>query len=269
MHSPVTLLGQTSLERVHYFPRQLMTADDMLAEQEYFRQKLRRHNRFLHGWGMVCGGDVKPYPDKDHPWRVRVCPGYLITPQGDEVCIAEPMNFDMAGDWRQGNDPCTHLSPCPPSGVRCPPDQPKNVYLAACYTECNTRPVRVHPVGCACDEAACEYSRIRDSFELRRLLELPESHKLAAEADKRWAEQFQKWIKDGAKPPPPVPECPGCPHDTCVVLASITLPDKKDTAITAQNISYEGRRVLHSTAALHPHVVHNNTDTATRKPVRD
>ncbi len=37
------------LERVHYFPRQLITANDMTAEQDYFRQKQRRHNRFLHG----------------------------------------------------------------------------------------------------------------------------------------------------------------------------------------------------------------------------
>ena len=46
------------LERVKYFQRQLLTVDDMVTDQEYFRQKMRRHNRFLHGWGVVCGFDV-------------------------------------------------------------------------------------------------------------------------------------------------------------------------------------------------------------------
>src|SRR5947209_10205738 len=53
----------STLERVHFFPRQLLTADDMDAEQHYFRQKLRRHTRFLHGWGVVCGCEVKPAYD--------------------------------------------------------------------------------------------------------------------------------------------------------------------------------------------------------------
>ena len=34
-----------SLERVRYYPRQLMTAEDMRAEQDYFVERLRRHNR--------------------------------------------------------------------------------------------------------------------------------------------------------------------------------------------------------------------------------
>src|SRR4029450_3607249 len=114
------------------------------------------------------------------------------------------------------------------------------VYLAACYTECDTRPVRVHPVGCACDEAACEYSRIRDSFELLRLWEFPEAHRLAAIADALWYEELRQWIEAGAQPPLPVPRCSECPDDPCVVLAKITLPEKRDTAIAKPNIGYEG-----------------------------
>src|SRR5213075_1626484 len=74
------------LERLHYFPRQLLTADDMRTEQEYFREKLRRHNHYLHGWGVVCGCVVEPVTTAKH-WRVRVCPGYVVGPQGDEICI--------------------------------------------------------------------------------------------------------------------------------------------------------------------------------------
>ena len=235
-------------ERVRYFPRQLITADDMTAEQQYFRQKMRRHNRFLHGWGVVCGCAVEPYnPEKNRPWQVRVCPGYVITPQGDEILIREAVNFDLAGDWRHPEDPCARPWPCPPAGVRPASNETQDVYLAVCYTECDTRPVRIHPAGCGCDEAACEYSRIRDSFELLRLWELPDSHKKAVEADAKWVEDVETW-KANPEPPRPLASCPECPDDPCVVLAKITLPVARDTQISA--IDYGDRRVLYSVQAL-------------------
>jgi len=46
--------GLGKLERVKYFNRMLLTADDMRTDQDFVLQKLRRHNRFLHGWGVVC-----------------------------------------------------------------------------------------------------------------------------------------------------------------------------------------------------------------------
>src|SRR5215211_7302343 len=39
------------LPQPRYFPRQVVTADDLTADQEYFRERLRRHNRMLHGCG--------------------------------------------------------------------------------------------------------------------------------------------------------------------------------------------------------------------------
>ncbi len=249
MSSSRALLSPTALERVHYFARQLITADDMTAEQEYFRQKLRRHNRYLHGWGVVCGCSVLPYPDSDHPWQVRVCPGYIITSQGDEILITEPVDFDLAGDWYRAYDPCARPSPCPPTGLQPAAATPQTVYLAACYAQCDARPVRVHPVGCACDEAACEYSRIRDSFELVRLLDLPESHKKGKAADKQWYTTYRSWVQSPGDPPP-APVWPEVADDPCVVLASIKLPAQKDTQISSVDISYEGRRVLYSTTAL-------------------
>jgi hypothetical protein len=35
---------QVQLERVNYFSGQLLTEANMTTDQEYFRQKLRRHN---------------------------------------------------------------------------------------------------------------------------------------------------------------------------------------------------------------------------------
>src|SRR5215471_15459492 len=96
------------------FDGQLITADDMRSEQEYFREKLRRHNRYLHGWGVVCGCEVKPSPTKDKPFQVVICPGYVITPFGDEIMIGTPALFDLATCLVSSDDPCALAAPCPP-----------------------------------------------------------------------------------------------------------------------------------------------------------
>lgn len=234
----------TNLERVRYFPRQLITAEDMRQEQDYFREKMRRHNRFLHGWGVVCGCQVEALEDAQHRWLVRVHGGYVVNPRGDEILIPEciankPVTFDLAGDWRQAYDPCPEPSTCSPArGTSA--DTKKTVFLAVCYSECEVRPVRTHPAGCGCDEAACEYSRIRESFELVRLDELPVSHVQADIMDKN----LPLWNRPKKEKAEPLPGCPDPSGGDCVVLASITLPARRTVQITQQDISYDNRRVL-------------------------
>jgi hypothetical protein len=70
-------------ERPRYFPRQLITADDLILEQEYFRNKRRRHNRLRLGRGVRCeglpatAGDWKPRAlegqsnTRVYPWPIR------------------------------------------------------------------------------------------------------------------------------------------------------------------------------------------------------
>jgi hypothetical protein len=235
----------TALERVRYFSGQLLTDGDMVADQHYFRQKLRRHNRFLHGWGVTCGCEVRADPADDRPWRVRVCPGYLVTPQGDEVLLGDA-HFDLAGDWLQAQDACTPY-PCPPTGTMPGPGRTEPVYLAVRYAECDTRPVRLHPLGCACDETACDYSRVRDSWELGLLWELPESHTKAMAADEAWLRE----LRLRSNGPFPVPPCAPYPDEPWVVLAAITLPATASQPIADAQIDLGVRRVLYSTTALH------------------
>ncbi len=255
------------LERVRYFCRQLLTADDMNVEQEYFRQKLRRHNHYLHGFGVACGLSVEPAPDAAHPWQVRVCPGYAIAPQGDEVLVPEPVLYDLAtGQCR--DEPC---APCP-----CPPvpqlgrDARQVVFLGARYSECSTRPVRLHPAGCACDDCACDYSRIRDDVCLGTLCELPDCYVKQAKIDVDLLEKFKAFkaaLGAGAPIPVngnggvgdvgaarvplalPVPACLCC-TDPWVILATIELPASTSTAIAAADIRYFNRRVIYSESTL-------------------
>jgi hypothetical protein len=206
------------LERVRYFARQLITAEDMRAEQEYFLERLRRHNRLLHGWGVVCGLEVQAATG-NAPWGVRVAPGCAVSPQGDEICLAESQDFDLA------------------TGAADSASQ--TVFLAARFVEHNSHAVRVHPVGCACADGACEYSRILDDFE---------SHTHAATADQQWCDAIRAWADTNN--PAPVPPYTPAPADPWVVLASIQLPAQQTTALNNNAITYQNRRVLYSATAL-------------------
>ena len=50
------------LERLSYFYGQMLGVQDFRSEQNYFREKLKLHNRCLHGYGIVCGLQVCPVP---------------------------------------------------------------------------------------------------------------------------------------------------------------------------------------------------------------
>jgi hypothetical protein len=65
-------------ERLNYFYGQLLSAADFRNEQSYSREKLKLHNRCLHGYGVICGlvvgpvehGECCPPSDKDECDRV-------------------------------------------------------------------------------------------------------------------------------------------------------------------------------------------------------
>lgn len=54
-------------DRLNYFYGQLLSVDDLRTEQAYFREKLKLHNRCLHGYGALCGLRVVPCPSQDEP----------------------------------------------------------------------------------------------------------------------------------------------------------------------------------------------------------
>ncbi len=229
------------LERVKYFPRQLLTADDMKADQEYFLNKLRRHNRYLHGWGTVCGLEVLSAATKELPWRVEITAGYALGPKGDEIYVQESVFLDLA---RCGPDTVT--DPCDPDFLHTSgPATGEQLFVAIKYAECLAKPVQAMPAGCGCEEDACEYSRIRDSFQIECLTELPPSHE---------------------HPPGPMlcdlivgkpfPACPPCPSEPWVVLAQVTLPASPSADIEGGSIdNFTYRRQVFSTAMLQEQLI--------------
>ncbi len=154
-----SVCNNVGLERTHFFPRQLVTAPDLTQDQNYFREKLRRHNRLLHGWGVVCGARCKTGPGE---CEVVIEPGYILGPFGDEILIDREVTVDVCKQDLDGNvaGPCGQPADPWCSNVRVDRAGSDKLYIAVSYAECQDRPVRVISGGCGCEQEACEYSRI-------------------------------------------------------------------------------------------------------------
>ncbi len=200
---PTETCPSGKLERPRFFPRQLVTDADLRLGMDYVRDRLRLHNRMLHGWGVVCGLRVCR---TNEPWIVEIKPGYALGPYGDEIFIdQDKVRFDLRRPAQVG--PGVWDPFC--SDVKKDPD-PGPLYVAIKFKEIMTRPVRVQPVGCGCDDA-CEYSRWVDCYEFGVLDKCPDSH------------------MNPPRPPKPedceIRDCPCCPDEPWVVLACLTVDD--------------------------------------------
>jgi hypothetical protein len=216
-------------ERVRYFPRQIMTVDDMQTEQDYFVERMRRHNRLLHGWGIACGLKVLPYATADKPWQVQVCPGAAYSATGDEIYVPCAVPFDLASPPDPGHDDCEPC-PCPPNPLAGAASAAlKKHYLAVRYACRPARPVRTGRAGCGCScgggcgDQGCETSRWRDDFELGVL------DKLEGPYAPEWSEDEKHWFDQLAKDLPgaksllglPTRPCPPATDYPWVILATI------------------------------------------------
>jgi hypothetical protein len=85
-----------TLTRNRFFTGKLLTADDFDQEQSYLLTKHRRHNRLLHGYGIVSGlaVGVESRPGRDDP-EIVVSPGYALDANGEEVVLCEPATRDV------------------------------------------------------------------------------------------------------------------------------------------------------------------------------
>ena len=92
-----------TLTRNHFYTGKLLTADDLGQEQAYHRTRYRRHNRLLHGVGIVRGLGVglEPRPGGGDP-TIVVSVGLAISPDGEELVVCEPVSREVC----QGASAC-------------------------------------------------------------------------------------------------------------------------------------------------------------------
>ncbi|WP_420011763.1 hypothetical protein [Tateyamaria sp.] len=105
-------VGLETAERPLFGTGQTLTAADLTALQDYVQTKNRLHNRYQHGWGVVCGLEVLCH---DCEGSVTIRPGYAIDPCGDDIVVADAVRYDVIEAIRD----CTRvarkrLSDCDP-----------------------------------------------------------------------------------------------------------------------------------------------------------
>lgn len=71
-----------SRKRSDFFSGKLLTPEDLGREQQYVREKLKRHNRTLHGFGIVSGLKVRI-----NSGQIIVEPGLALDCEGNELLI--------------------------------------------------------------------------------------------------------------------------------------------------------------------------------------
>jgi len=146
------------------------------------------------------------------PWQVMVKPGYILGPYGDEIHIDCTRVIDLRSRGVTGvtGELCVEAAD-PWCSEVFEYREAEKLYIAVRYKEVATRPVRVQPVGC-CDDNKCEYSRLKDGYEIAVLDYCPNDHEDPPDRDEIIGDK--------------VPDCPECPDEPWVGLASVTLdPD--------------------------------------------
>jgi hypothetical protein len=84
--------GLECLCRPRFFAGQLLSEQDLNRLDDYIMAKNRLHNRYLVGWGVVCGLEVRCNPCGD---VVTVTPGYALSPCGDDIIVCKTDTVDI------------------------------------------------------------------------------------------------------------------------------------------------------------------------------
>lgn len=101
------MCGLECLERPAFSAGMVLSDSDLTALVEWTSGRLGLQ-RLRHGWGVVCGLDVRC--DKDAPGRVVVEPGYAVGCCGEDIVLCEPQKVDLTGCCKV-EAPCGEPSP--------------------------------------------------------------------------------------------------------------------------------------------------------------
>jgi hypothetical protein len=190
-------------------------------EQNYRLQRFRRHNREMHGWGVLCGLWVVPASDGSHPWGVSVCPGYAIGPYGDEIEVIQSVGVNIEDFlWS------------PPSRFSSAAFQFSVAYIAIRYQDWLDDLEPIPGGACKCEEPVYVEARTGDGYQAGVVWPSPSD--------------FHTGAPQAPSPDlcqPDSPSCPTCPDSPWVTLARIVLP-QRGVPITAAMIDNGFRTFL-------------------------
>lgn len=124
----------TCLCRPRFFAGQILTEEDLNRLEHYVIEKNKLHNRYLHGWGVVCGLEVACSPCDD---KVHVKTGYALSPCGEDIIVCKDDTVDVCALIQACRPVSSHAdceSPRAGSDEGCQ-DATEDWVLAICYDE--------------------------------------------------------------------------------------------------------------------------------------
>lgn len=148
-----------NFKRARYFHGMLMTERDFAEEQNYHNEKRKMLNKMLHGWGVVCGLEIKQ--NNTPGSTIIIKPGLAIDYNGNEICVSEEykLNLDKISKLYQCVE--NEKNVCLPQKGE---ESENKWYVVIKYKENPSDPVAVYAPAGGCQEKACDYSRIREGY---------------------------------------------------------------------------------------------------------
>jgi hypothetical protein len=150
--------GLQCLCRPRFFAGQLLTEEDLNRLERYIVEKNKLHNRYLQGWGVVCGLEVSCHPCQGY---VTVKSGYALSPCGDDIVVCQDEAVNVCELIKKCREDAQRQWDCDPPWPRPAPDcgdqdEPWILYL--CYSEQPSRGVtalRGASGGVCCSRCSC------------------------------------------------------------------------------------------------------------------
>ena len=129
--------GLECLCRPRFFAGQLLTDETFNSLDHYIIEKNKLHNRYLHGWGVVCGLEVVCGPCN----QVTVRPGYALSPCGDDIIVCKATSVDICEliNKCKSKVPEWECEPFPSGGNQDCLDQEEEWILTIRYDEKSSR----------------------------------------------------------------------------------------------------------------------------------
>jgi hypothetical protein len=141
--------------RNNFFTGKLLLERDFTDEQAFFLDKQHLHNKYLHGWGVVCGLKVKQHPNQNCTNRfICVEPGMALDCCGHEILVRHEECIDFAN------------LPEILKLAEQADDKSHEIQICLRYRECGTEPIPVLYDECGCDDTRCLPNRILESYEV-------------------------------------------------------------------------------------------------------
>lgn len=154
-----------ALERNRFFYGKLLTAEDFIAEQNYFNTKIRLLNSLLFGSGVIAGLNVIKTDERS----VAIDSGIALDHAGREIIVPEPMIVKI--NELDGYD----------GFIRENADYTR-AYLCIEYNETRTQPIHSIARSALDDENdGPEYNRVTEGFSLYITDKAPEGNPCESE----------------------------------------------------------------------------------------